>query len=72
MYAPGEQCSQDQNDHCGVGHNWNEPIKDPELANCKRHGIVLMHRHRPVQQQRVRGRLACSFVPQAPPARQLA
>ena len=50
MYAPGEQCSQDQNDHCGVGHNWNEPIKDPELANCKRHGIVLMLRHRPVQQ----------------------
>lgn len=35
MYAPGEQCCQDQNEHCGIGHDWNEPIEDPDDANCK-------------------------------------
>jgi hypothetical protein len=34
MYAPAEVCSQQQNQHCGLAHDWNEPIEDPDTANC--------------------------------------
>eukprot|EP01048_Picozoa_sp_COSAG05_P001061 COSAG05_NODE_33_length_28089_cov_31.909289_28_plen_80_part_00 len=34
MYRPSKPCSQEQNSHCGIGHNWDDPIEDPDDANC--------------------------------------